>query len=101
MFKKSSLLLVAVFFTIISSAQSIKWYNPQEAGFPVVQGQAFQNQERNGFYDRFPAKAKDVLRKKVWDLSRQSAGESIVFSTDSKEIKVRYKVFYRYRLTFG
>ena len=92
------MLLVAVFFTIISSAQTIKWYNPEKSGFPVIQGQAFQNQEREGFYDRFPSKAKDVLRRKVWDLSRQSAGESIVFSTDSKEIKVRYKLSYKYAM---
>ena len=71
---------------------SAKWYNPEKAGFPVVQGQAFQGQEREGFYHRFPAKAKEDVRKRIWSLSRNSAGESIVFTTDAKEITVRYTV---------
>lgn len=69
-----------------------KWHNPEKAGFPVIQGQAFQGQEREGFYHRFPAKAKADVRSRIWKLSRNSAGESIVFTTDAKEITVRYTV---------
>ena len=37
-----------------------------------------------------------MLRPGVWNLSKQSAGESIVFVTDSKEITVRYTVTLRH-----
>lgn len=69
-----------------------KWYNPEEAGFRVVQGQAFYGQERENFYNRFPAKAKGTVRDAVWALSLRTAGESIVFTTDADKITVRYQV---------
>ena len=34
-------------------------------------------------YDRLPAKAQGVVRQPVWDLSRDSAGYSVRFLTDS------------------
>lgn len=95
MFRNFILSSFAILFTLVSSAQTIKWHNPEQAGFPVVQGQAFQGEEREGFYHRFPARAKDDVRKAVWNLSRNTAGESICFSTGSKNIKIRYKVLRR------
>lgn len=92
MHRKLTLLVSALFYCLISSAQTFSWHNPENAGFPVVQGQAFQAEVRNGFYNRLPDRAQEVLRKRVWDLSRQTAGESINFTTNAKEIKVRYKV---------
>ena len=84
--------MLTTFACIAMSAQSLKWYNPEDAGFHVVQGQAYHEDAREGFYDRFPLRAKEDLRRRVWNLSRQTAGESIRFITDSKNIKVRYKV---------
>ena len=92
---KYILSVAAVFFCLLSFAQTEKWHNPEQAGFPVVQGQAFQGEEREGFYHRFPARAKANVRKAVWNLSKNTAGESICFSTDSKNIKVRYGVLRR------
>ena len=89
MLRKISLLLLLAFVGITMSAQSLKWYNPQEAGFHVLQGQAFEGDVRKRFYDRLPIRAKETVRKAVWSISRQTAGESICFSTDSKNIKVR------------
>ena len=91
MYRKLLLSASAIVLCLISSAQSIRWYNPEQAGFPVVQGQAFQGEEREGFYHRFPLRAKDDIRKAVWNLSRNTAGESICFKTDSKNIRIRYK----------
>ena len=85
-------LLFAAFLCISVSAQTLKWYNPEDADFCVLQGQAFQEDSRVGFYHRLPARAKGNVRKVVWNLGRQTAGESIRFCTDSKNIKVRYKV---------
>ena len=44
------------------------------------------------FYDRLPAKAEGVVRKPVWDLSRNSAGMCVRFVTDATEIHARWAV---------
>ena len=68
-----------------------KWFNPQKESFPVVRGQAWQ-EDPAGFYTRLPQRAKDKVRKAVWDLSLQSAGLSIAFRSNAPGIKIRYVV---------
>ncbi|MCC8172355.1 MAG: SGNH/GDSL hydrolase family protein [Parabacteroides sp.] len=68
-----------------------KWENPLAQPFPVVRGQAWQD-ELNGTYVRLPQRAHGSVRGPVWDLSRQSAGLSVVFRSDAPAIKVRYTV---------
>lgn len=95
MYRKILLSVLTSLVTLVSFAQSYIWYNPEKAGFPVVQGQAFQGEERESFYHRFPSRAKENVRRAVWNLSKNTAGESVCFSTDSKNIKVRYRVLRR------
>ena len=92
---KYIIFVVTIFLCQLSFAQTEKWHNPENADFPVVYGQAFQGEKREGFYHRFPARAQANVRKAVWKLSKNTAGESICFSTDSKNIKVRYRVLRR------
>ena len=68
------------------------WHNPENAGYPVVQSQAFQGEAREGFYNRLPFSVKTRIPKGVWRLSKHTAGENICFETDSRNIVVRYKV---------
>ena len=42
------------------------------------------------FYDRLPARAKGLVRKPVWDLSRDSAGICVRFVTDATNIHARW-----------
>jgi hypothetical protein len=42
------------------------------------------------FYDRLPAKAEGVVRKPVWDLSRNSAGLCVRFVTDATSLHARW-----------
>lgn len=64
---------------------SITWHAVSEWG---VEGRGWSNVNR--FYDRLPAKAESIVRDKVWNLSRHSAGMSCRFTTDAPEIQVRY-----------
>ena len=48
--------------------------------------------QTTGPYDRLPSKAKDTVRRAVWDLSRHSAGMVTRFSTNSNLIQVRYRL---------
>ena len=89
---KLAALLIMLHLIPVATHAAEKWYNPEEAGFRVVQGQAFYGQERENFYNRFPAKAKGTVRDAVWALSLRTAGESIVFTTDADKITVRYQV---------
>ena len=92
MFSKMILTLLCAFVGNFISAQELKWYNPENAGCPVVQGQAFSGEARECIYNRLPDRVVGTLPKGVARLSRQTAGESICFSTDSKNITVRYRV---------
>lgn len=75
----------------LNAQETIRWQNPLSIDFPVVQGRAWQ-QELSKPYDRLPAKAEKTVRPEVWNLSHNSAGEYIDFTTSAKEIVVRYAV---------
>lgn len=81
----SLMLLISI---TISSAQ-IRWYNPQNDG-ALLHGQALQNEPRSNYYQRLPDRVESEVRGAVWNLSKNSAGESLQFYTNSKRIIVRY-----------
>lgn len=70
---------------------NIKWHNPHACGYHVVQNQGW-NSELSGSYARLPERARNSVRKDVWDLSRNSAGLAVHFYSNAPEIQVRYKV---------
>lgn len=90
---------IILFFVLIIGLKSaysqsnatIKWFNPAESAYSVIEGRGWQTGLKNT-YDRFPAKAENTLRKEVWNLSKNAAGEYIKFTTNSTDIIVRYIV---------
>jgi GDSL-like Lipase/Acylhydrolase family/N-terminus of Esterase_SGNH_hydro-type len=66
---------------------SIQWSNIRQFG---VEGRGWD--DTKSFYDRLPAKAEGVVRKPVWDLSRNSAGMCVRFVTDATDIHARWAV---------
>lgn len=90
--KRNLLLLLFLQVMAFTAFAEIKWYNPMEAGFAVIQNQGWTDEERENPYDRFPLRVKQDVRKSIWSLSRHNAGECIVFTTNAKEITVRYTV---------
>lgn len=65
-------------------------YKYTDAKSLYVFGKGFNDTEE--FYDRLPADRKGVVSKSVWNLSKKTAGIGFQFSTNSKEIAVRWKV---------
>ncbi len=65
--------------------EPIDWYDVREWG---LEGRAFADTE--SYFDRLPARAKSVVRKEVWDLSHHTAGMSVRFTADAKNIYIRY-----------
>ncbi|MBK7257633.1 MAG: SGNH/GDSL hydrolase family protein [Ignavibacteriae bacterium] len=79
--------LVGPIFAAENSPDSLTWYEPPAWS---IEGRGWTDVKRA--YDRLPAHAENVVRRPVWDLSRQSAGMSVQFRTDAQEIQVRYSL---------
>jgi len=80
-------------FSLVSYAQEseVKWWNPVDHTFPVIEGQAWAG-EVKGDYDRLPARAEGKVRDAVYNLGTQSAGLMIRFRTNATGISIKYKV---------
>lgn len=89
--KKIFLILLSTVIAISAQCENWKWYNPMEAGFPVVQNQAWTSEIGDSYY-RLPDRAMGKVRGAVWNLSRHSAGLAIHFYSNAPQIKVRYTV---------
>ncbi|WP_289735995.1 SGNH/GDSL hydrolase family protein [Paramuribaculum intestinale] len=87
-----SLAITAMMLTAAAaSAQTTTWNDPMKAGYPTVQNQAWTS-EIGHSYARMPDRAEAQVRKPLWDLSRNSAGLALYFTTNSPTITVRYKI---------
>lgn len=80
--------LVAICF---SAAAQTKWYDPLDGDEPHVQGRAW-NIETGKNYCRMPERAKSMVRKDVWGLSRCSSGLYIDVFTNAKSLVVKYTI---------
>ena len=49
----------------------------------LIEGTGVAESEKESPYDRLPASYKDKVRKPVWDLSKNSAGISLRFNSNS------------------
>ena len=90
--KKFFLVIILTYVVcIIPIHGQMQWRNPMNEAFPVLCGQAWQD-ELKGTYFRLPDRCKEKVRTPLWDLSRSSAGLSIAFRSNASMIKVRYHV---------
>jgi hypothetical protein len=86
-----TLLLFCITNTFAQNESDIKWMKPINSKYNVISGQAWPKEVESS-YHRLPKRAKNKLRKAVWNLSKQSAGLSIRFNTNANIIHVRYKL---------
>jgi len=77
------LLLAVIFIKQGFSQQQNRWYEPQ-----FVEGVCVPDSAN--IFHRLPTAMKDSVRKPVWDLSENTAGEFIHFKTSATEISVKY-----------
>jgi len=61
------------------------WYDIRQFG---VEGRGWN--DTRDFYDRLPARAETMVRKPVWELSRNSAGMCVRFVTDATALRARW-----------
>lgn len=67
--------------------ESVKYYGKEHF---LIEGTGVAESEKESPYDRLPASYKDKVRKPVWELSKNSAGISIRFNTNSSSVKVKW-----------
>lgn len=92
--KRNSFFWLLMLCSNFISAQDLSVYtfrNPAADTNLVIEGQGWPKEVTN-YYDRLPARAQSQVRKPVWDLSKNSAGLQLRFTTDADELVVRYKV---------
>ena len=80
--------LLAMAITALAQNET-HWRDVKEWG---VEGRGWVGQERQRWFDRFPAKAEGKVTKAVWNLSRHSAGMMVRFKTDATTIRAKWKL---------
>ncbi len=83
------LLFIALCFALLVQAQT-DWYNPMSAEEPYINGRAWNKEIGNKSYYRLPQRFEGKVTNPVWHMSAQNPGLSVTFTTDSKNITVRY-----------
>lgn len=84
-------ILAVLLWSSVQIFAQTDWYNPFGKGEIPVQGRCW-NEEIGAKYHRLPDRAEKVVRKALWDLSCQSAGLYIKFTTNASKIQVKYTV---------
>ena len=64
----------------------------------LIEGTGIESSLKESPYDRLPLSSKTDVRKKVWDLSKNSAGISIKFITNSPSISVKWRVLNNFKM---
>ena len=56
----------------------------------IIEGSGIPENEKESPYDRLALSSKDKVRKAVWDLSKNSAGITIRFFSNSSQIRIKW-----------
>lgn len=79
-------LLGSTAFAQQNAQPDLDWHDAKTS--LTVEGLGFRDLKSP--YDRLPMRAQTEVREAVWNLSRDSAGVAVRFTTDSKEIRARW-----------
>ena len=81
--------LLFIPFCKAQTNREYKSWNPVTDTIKSLEGQAWPVEVKN-FYSRLPAKAEQLVRQDVWDLSKNSAGLQLRFRTNADEVIIKY-----------
>ena len=90
-----SLFIKIIFYSYLGYTSLIAQHVPIEyygRELFLIEGTAIADSLKENPYDRLPVSYKSIVREPVWDLSKNSAGLSIRFNTNSSLIRVKWKV---------
>ncbi|SHE50165.1 SGNH/GDSL hydrolase family protein [Pedobacter caeni] len=85
------MMIISLRFCDAQSKTGFKSWNPMKEKGNFIQGRGWSEGFKND-YDRLPATAETKVRKAVWDLSENSAGLNLRFSTNAENIVLKFAV---------
>ena len=77
--------------TLQAHAQSFTWYNPMETSPSCISGRAW-NEEIKASYARMPERLQRNMPEKVRNFSKNAAGLSIMFTTNTRNLQIKYTI---------
>ena len=85
--------LMTIFFQVFygQEKEEFSWWSPSTSEFDVIEGRAWSENLESDF-DRLSFDFKDKVREPLWNLSKNSAGLSIQFKSNSPNIRIKYKL---------
>jgi glycerophosphoryl diester phosphodiesterase len=90
---KIRILILSLLATLTTTLTAqTAWHNPMEGDVPALFGRAWNQETGKGSFARVPQRLQKNLPKKVYELAQNSAGLSVKFVTNSRNISVRFKV---------
>lgn len=97
MFKNRCSIASIIAFVIFLSdalqvhAQTFSWHDPMQETASVINGRAWEG-EIGSSYARLPERFQQRVPLKVWNLSRNAAGLSVKFSTNTRNLQIKYTI---------
>lgn len=88
---KTMLASLLWFASAAQTPAAYRWWNPAANSEGKPEGQGWP-QQGDAYYDRLPQAAKEKVRGDVFDLSKQSAGIILNFTSAASEIVIEYMV---------
>jgi hypothetical protein len=81
-------------FTIAQNINSEKERKPKyySKDYFLIEGTTFIDSVKENTYDRFPISYKNKVRNPVWNLSKNSAGFSVRFLSNSSSVSVKWEL---------
>jgi lysophospholipase L1-like esterase len=79
--------LALLWLPCAAQISTFRWYDISQYG---VEGKGWEKTRE--YYDRLPAAAENIVRDKVWALSRNSSGMCFRFVTDAESIGARWNL---------
>ena len=73
----------------------MKYYTPKPSDAQNIIG---ENEKRKHSFQRLPDIYKNIIRKEVWDVSENNAGVSIQLNTNSKNLKLKWRIKLDFRM---
>lgn len=95
-----SYFLMLLFFSIpcLSFSQELKNRNYYGAQYFLLEGTEIADSLKENTYDRLPVAYKELVRKPVWDLSKNTAGMSLRFFTNASSISVKWELLFNTKM---
>jgi hypothetical protein len=87
---RHSLMLILLNVSILSSSQGLTDMKYFGKGYFLLEGTEIADTLKENSYDRLPLSYKEIVRKPLWDLSKNSAGLSVRFRSNSSSISVKW-----------